>query len=601
MAANKQQINNVRLYLNTQEETIDLFADPENFKKHTGRAIHEVKELLYRSLQKAKTLSWRNFVKEDLGLAVFDENKEKKNKKKTVRKGIDFETGEITENFFSVNFRKQKKYGTYEDIKLKGNTTKISLQSVLADKDDSWFDQVHAETDKKRLDNQKDSDKALTCKEPITNLQLLWEIIYDITNSNTEKTAAIIKKHFGFEIEVCLQLAYIQFDDTGIAQLSTKAIRHILPLMNKGEQLTEKAKSKVQSLIRLYVSEEEQSRSVDEKLECIKNILPDKKARRRLSMFTAEECFRYLNYWEAAAVVYGSHSSKKVTAKGEIKPVAQHSMNNPIVEKIINETIALVNEVYKLYGFDEVRIELSRELKSSMEERQQMWEAMTENAKKNAWAKQMLRDLRSALIDDNRSVENLDTNTDNKSNIDKIKIIEDVVRYSHPNEYKAKVKEYKLSEPSKAEVKKYLLWLDQNFCCPYTNQPIRLTDVFARGKVVEIEHILPKERYYSDAYSNKVITWREVNLAKGSRTAYEFIVSKRTQNSIAVGKMEFPLVAATSWEQHVKNMFPPGCKRNNLLRKDIPDDPIERTLKETQYINKRLMEKLTELVGEERV
>lgn len=124
---------------------------------------------------------------------------------------------------------------------------------------------------------------------------------------------------------------------------------------------------------------------------------------------------------------------------------------------------------------------------------------------------------------------------------------------------------------------------------------------FARGKVVEIEHILPKERYYSDAYSNKVITWREVNLAKGSRTAYEFIVSKRTQNSIAVGKMEFPLVAATSWEQHVKNMFPPGGKRNNLLRKDIPDDPIERTLKETQYINKRLMEKLAELVGEERV
>lgn len=34
-----QQINNVRLYLNTQEEIIDLFADPENFKK-THRKGH---------------------------------------------------------------------------------------------------------------------------------------------------------------------------------------------------------------------------------------------------------------------------------------------------------------------------------------------------------------------------------------------------------------------------------------------------------------------------------------------------------------------------------------------------------------------------------
>ena len=48
-------------------------------------------------------------------------------------------------------------------------------------------------------------------------------------------------------------------------------------------------------------------------------------------------------------------------------------------------------------------------------------------------------------------------------------------------------------------------------------------------------------------------------------------------------------------------MFPKGGKRTNLLRKEIPEDPINRTLNETQYINKKLKEKLAELVGEQKV
>ena len=188
--------------------------------------------------------------------------------------------------------------------------------------------------------------------------------------------------------------------------------------------------------------------------------------------------------------------------------------------------------------------------------------------------------------------------------MDKIKIIEDVVKFKNAVEYKQKVKDYKLDEPSKAEVKKYLMWLEQNFCCPYTNQPIPLTDVFAKGKVVEIEHIIPRERYYLNSYANKVITWREVNQAKannGNRTAYEFIVSKRVEDSVKVGNKDLPLVAKESWEEHVKTMFPKGGKRTNLLRKEIPEDPINRTLNETQYINKKLKEKLAELIGEQKI
>ena len=562
-----QQINNTRIFVSTPQNSIDLFSSPKDFKTYVGITIPEAKQLLYEALQQSKTLSWKAFSEKELGL-------------KPRLEIVDTETGELITALVNYNYRKEKKDGTYEDIKLKGNNTKILLQNILGNKDDAWFNELHSKG------------------QPITNLQFLWEIIYDITNSDACKVAAIIKKHFSFEETVCLQLANLKFDDTGMGNLSAKAIRQILPLMNSGLNIPAKTLDKINSLITLNNSLDEITKGKDEKLEGLKDFLPDKKTRLRLSSFKHLEDFSYLTYWEAAAIRYGSHSSKNITPIFKIKPVENHSMNNPIVEKIVNETIQIVNQIYNTYGFDEVRIELSRELKSSMDERQQMWEAMNNGAAKNEWAKQMLRELKSEFAE-------LDTDPYNKNNLDKMKIIEDVVKYKEANEYKIKAKEYKLAEPSKAEIKKYLLWLEQNFRCPYTNQPIPFTDVFAKGKIVEIEHIIPRERYYLNSYANKVITWREVNQAKadyGNRTAYEFIVSKRKDEIIRLSNgIEVRLIAKENWENHVKSMFAKGSKQANLLRKEIPEDPINRTLKETQYINKKLKEKLGELVGDKKV
>lgn len=578
-----QQINNVRLIWNTHNEKNNLFENKELFEQKTGKTIEKVKELLFIKMQTSKTLSWRTFVKEELGIDTYDEIEEKKKVKILKKQGIDLETAEVVDEFFSVNFRKRKKDGAYDDIKLKGNTTKAELQNILKDKQAEWFGALH--------------DKNLK----LTNLQLLWEIIYDITNSDVIKVASIINKHFDFEEDTCAALAKVKFDDAGMANLSAKAIRNLLPMMSDGKNYSELAKKKVDELILLngleaYVD-------FDEKLGGLKEFVTDRKARVRLSKFKAVNEFKYLNYWEAAAIIYGSHSTRSNHSNKIMESVKSHSMNNPVVEKIVNETISIVNKLKNEYDFDEVRIELSRELRASSDERQQMWEGMNNGAAKNEWAKKMLREIKQAMLEDDRDVSQLDTEISG-SNLDKIKIIEDVVKYQKPVEFKTKEKEYKLTEPSNAEVTKYLLWLGQNFKCPYTNQLIPLTDVFARGNVVEVEHIIPRERYYSNAYANKVITWREVNQAKadnGNRTAYEFIVSKRTNNTIKVGKRDLPLVSANKWESHVKEMFPKSGKRNNLLRKEIPEDPIERTLKETQYINKKLKEKLGELVGSDKV
>ena len=54
-----------------------------------------------------------------------------------------------------------------------------------------------------------------------------------------------------------MNLSKIKFDDAGMGSLSAKAIRNILPLMSNGNNITAKAKLKVDSLINLNSSEEE--------------------------------------------------------------------------------------------------------------------------------------------------------------------------------------------------------------------------------------------------------------------------------------------------------------------------------------------------------
>ena len=57
-------------------------------------------------------------------------------------------------------------------------------------------------------------------------------------------------------------------------------------------------------------------------------------------------------------------------------------MRNPIVEKILNQMVNVVNEVIDVYGKpDEIRIELARELKKSANERKEMTETIARYSK----------------------------------------------------------------------------------------------------------------------------------------------------------------------------------------------------------------------------
>lgn len=83
------------------------------------------------------------------------------------------------------------------------------------------------------------------------------------------------------------------------------------------------------------------------------------------------------------------------------------------------------------------------------------------------------------------------------------------------------VKISKSSQPSKSELQRYKLWLEQRYRSPYTGQMIPLGRLFTED--YQIEHIIPKSRYFDDDFNNKVICESAVNQLKDKLLGLEFI------------------------------------------------------------------------------
>ncbi len=63
----------------------------------------------------------------------------------------------------------------------------------------------------------------------------------------------------------------------------------------------------------------------------------------------------------------------------------QHSLRNPIVEQVINETLQVVKDIWLRHGngsegfFNEIHIELGREIKNPSDKRKEMTSQINEN------------------------------------------------------------------------------------------------------------------------------------------------------------------------------------------------------------------------------
>jgi hypothetical protein len=245
-------------------------------------------------------------------------------------------------------------------------------------------------------------------------------------------------------------------------------------------------------------------------------------------------------------------------------------LRNPLAEQIINETLKMVKEIWKQEGEkpSEIRVELARELKNSLDERKKITEANEKNRKTNERVKQRLIEL------------NRETSL---GNIERYRLWSMQATEPFPTPISVK-------EPTAAEIEKMRLWEDQRCISPYTGQPISLTNLFDKG-LYDIDHIIPKSRYFDDSLTNKVVCERSVNIDKGNRTAWEYF---------EVGSLTEKLLTKDSFTNLVNDRFY-GKKRKNLLATKIPQDPVARQLKDTQYIAIRVREELSKIVGSDNV
>ena len=243
-----------------------------------------------------------------------------------------------------------------------------------------------------------------------------------------------------------------------------------------------------------------------------------------------------LGYSEACAAVGYRHSnsptSEEITERTLLEKIPllqRNELRQPLVEKILNQMINLVNALKAEYGIDEVRVELARELKMSREERERMAEGNRRREKEN-----------KAIAE--------------------------------------KIRECGLF-PTKSRIRKYMLWEEAGEQCLYCGQILTLSQCL-NGDDMEVEHIIPKSVLYDDSYGNKTCACRRCNKEKGNRTALEYIRAKGWEAEYMERINGLLDKKAISYSKH---------QRLRWLKEDIPSDFLERQLRLTQYISRQAM------------
>lgn len=245
----------------------------------------------------------------------------------------------------------------------------------------------------------------------------------------------------------------------------------------------------------------------------------------------------YCNY-EHGAMTTEERDSRALLEQLEL--IKKNELRNPVVEKILNQVINLINEIIQdpeLGRPDEVVIEMARELKSNAKVRQRMQKQINSNEKENKEAAEFLR------------------------------------------------KEGLVSKPTRKDIIRYKLWKETDGVSLYTGNPIPLSELFTQA--VDVDHIIPQARLYDDSFTNKVVVEASANRKKSDRTAYDYIADEFGETGI-----EQYLARIES----VKGLNPAKKRKLKMKVEEIPEDFIERQLRETQFIVRETTKRLQKAI-----
>lgn len=323
----------------------------------------------------------------------------------------------------------------------------------------------------------------------------LWHLLYSFEGDNSktgsEKLINRLSKNYGPECAV--KLANIAFQDD-YGSLSAKAIGKILPYLKDGNKY--------------------------------------------------DVACEYAGYRHSKSSLTKEEIENK-TYKDRLEILPKNSLRNPVVEKILNQMINVVNSVVDTYGKpDEIRIELARELKKNAEERAEAIKSIAENTKIHEEYRKILSQPPFNLAYASRN---------------------DIIRYKLYKELK-----------------------DNGYKTLYSDTYISPAALFAGD--FDIEHIIPQARLFDDSFANKTLELRKENLEKGNKTAHDFVKEKYGEEGLA------------GYLNRIETLFKQGVisrTKYNKLRmqeEDIPEGFLNRELGDTRYIAKYAKTMLSELV-----
>lgn len=259
-----------------------------------------------------------------------------------------------------------------------------------------------------------------------------------------------------------------------------------------------------------------------------------------------------LTYDKACEQAGYRHSERSLTREEneqrellpQLPPYRSGVLRNPVVDKVLAQVTNVVNNIIEVYGRpDEIRVEMAREMKKTAKQRQDMADAIKKN-------------------------------TDNAERIRQILASE----FGYTNPSRNDIIRWRLYEELAANDYKTL----------YSNTYIPRDQVFSR--TFDIEHIIPQARLFDDSFGNKTLELVSVNGEKGAMTAYDYMAEKCSPEDL------------DQYEKKINSLLRDGAisktKHDHLLMKmaDIPEDFIQRDLRETQYICRAASEMLLQVV-----
>jgi len=411
------------------------------------------------------------------------------------------------------------------------------------------------------------SDKAL--------LNRLWHIVYSLPEEKDIINALNNKKYFSIPEAVIRHISKLPEFKSQYSSLSSKAINKLLPLMRIGKYWkTEEINTNTLQRINKII-DGEFDESISEK------VRDEIKGRN----FSSQNDFSGLPTFLAAYIVYGRHSERINEAKYEAiedfkinELIPYNSLRNPVVEKTIRETLRLIKDIWKnekLGRPDFIHVELGRELKNNNEEREKIASANSKNRIEKERIAKLLQELKYPNF-----------NPDSPSDIDKFKIWKENGGQEGDEEFDSLFKKNNSDFIKDADIERYRHWAEQNYRSPYTGKMIRLSELFSEK--YQIDHIIPKSRFYDDSYGNKVVVEAEVNAEKDNRLAIQFIEDYQGREINLSNGTSVTVLSMEDYKRFADEVFTSKKKRRHLKLYEVPEDFVERQMNDTKYISRTI-------------